>query len=214
VATAAEPASGSYRPNPALGVGRVVAGRLEVEGRKGGTEEGGKGGWEGKVGLEMGSAERGFTRALANFSAWVPAGGGALRTTLVTGWASEGTPAYRTFVLGGRGTLVGEPFRAYGGRQLTLVRVDWARPIGVPAVPLGSFATTGGRAILAPFVAAGWTGDPVAGQPWAATAGIRPVVGVASELLFRMIRIEAGWAIRGGRFGVTVDASPPWWPIL
>ena len=67
--------------------------------------------------------------------------------------APTGCPRYRSFVLGGRGTLLGEPFRAYGGRTVALAHMEWRFEVPFPAVPLGSFASTGRHLTVAPFVA-------------------------------------------------------------
>ena len=93
-------------------------------------------------------------------------------------------------------------------------RAEWRLPIGVPEARIGGLASTGNGVILAPYVAAGWADRAIEGLPWVATDGVAPVLGLASELLFKAIRIEAGWAIRSGQFGVVVDLSPGWWPIL
>lgn len=121
-------------------------------------------------------------------------------------------PGYRAFALGGRGTLVGEPFRAWGGRRAALGHAELRFEVPVPEIPLGSFASTGRTMTLAPFVAAGWTDDrAVVGRP---TDGIRPVVGVAAEWFMRLIRVEAGVGLRDGDFGITVDVNREWWGIL
>jgi hypothetical protein len=75
-------------------------------------------------------------------------------------------------------------------------------------------ASSGPGIVLAPYVAAGWADRPLSGQPWEASGGVQPILGVASELLFQVIRIEAGWAPRTGGIGVVADLSPAWWPIL
>ena len=130
------------------------------------------------------------------------------------GAGTAGLPAYRSFVLGGRGTLVGEPFRAWGGREFALARIEWRLNAPVPAIPLGSFASTGRTMVVAPFVTAGVTGRALPGLPWTASDGVRPVAGVALEWLMRLIRVEAGIALRTGDVGVTVDIHPEWWGIL
>jgi hypothetical protein len=127
---------------------------------------------------------------------------------------SDGMPAYRAMALGGRGTLVGEPFRAFGGRRALLTHAEWRFEVPAPAIRLGSFASTGSTATLAPFAAVGWTGGGVAGMPWSPDAGARPVAGVALELFMRLIRVEAGVALRTGRVGITVDVSRDWWGAL
>ena len=67
------------------------------------------------------------------------------------GVGTDGLAPHRSFVMGGRGTLTGEPFRAYGGRTAALAQVEWRFQVPVPAIPLGSFASTGtsddGRAV-------------------------------------------------------------------
>ena len=211
LATAASPANGSYAANPALGAGRVPMVRLNVART---ASSAAPRAVEGSVGVEVGSAGRGYARLALEARARWPLGIGSFRTTLRAGWSSEATPSYRTFVIGGRGTLVGEPFRAFGGRQSAVLRLEWQFPVGIPEVRLGSFATTGPRATLAPFVATGWTSGSLEGLPWGTSDGLRPVVGVASDLLFGVLRLEAGWAVRSGRIGLVVDASPSWWPIL
>jgi hypothetical protein len=151
---------------------------------------------------------------MASVEARVPLGATSL---LARGFAGAGTaelPAWRGFALGGRGTLVGEPFRAWGGREGALVHLEWRVPLGIPAFPLGFFASTGDRMVLAPFVAAGWADGAQAGMPWAPSPGVRPVAGVAAEWLMGLLRAEAGWSLRTGSFGVTVDVTRAWWGVL
>lgn len=116
--------------------------------------------------------------------------------------------------MGGRGTLPGEPFRAYGGRTAALGHVEWRFQVPFPAIPLGSFASTGRSVTLAPFVSAGYAARPIAGLPWGRTAGVRPVAGLAVEWFMRLIRVESGIGLRDGRFGVTVDVNRDWWGLL
>jgi hypothetical protein len=117
-------------------------------------------------------------------------------------------------VLGGRGTLEGEGFRAFGGRAAAWGRAELRVPVPFPAVPLGRFASTGRQLVVAPFVAAGWAAEPMALQPWTASDGVRPVVGMALEVFHRLLRIEAGWATRSRDLGVSVDVRRDLWPLL
>jgi hypothetical protein len=79
---------------------------------------------------------------------------------------------------------------------------------------MGSFASTGRRLTVAPFLAAGWAGRPLGGLPWGATDGVRPVAGIAAEWLMRLIRLEAGVGLRDGGLGFSVDVNRDWWGIL
>ncbi|HVX88025.1 MAG TPA: hypothetical protein VG940_03785, partial [Gemmatimonadales bacterium] len=141
-------------------------------------------------------------------------GGTELRFRGYEGLSSGGTPAWRTFVLGGRGTLIGEGFRRWGGQEVHWGQVEWRIPVPAPAIPLGDFANSGHRAILAPFFAAGTTGSPVNGMPWTASHTGRSSAGVALELFYELIRIEAGASLQTGKWGVTFDVGRAWWGLL
>jgi hypothetical protein len=130
------------------------------------------------------------------------------------GAGTEGLPAHRGFAIGGRGTLPGEPFRAYGGKSVALAHLEWRFQAPVPAIRLGSFASTGSSVTLAPFFAAGWADRPFVGLPWADSDGIRPVAGLALEWFMRLLRVEAGLGLRDGRLGITVDVSRDWWQVM
>jgi len=214
VSTQASPANGSYRPNPPLGGGSHQLVRLELE--RGAAGIAVMRDLEGELSLEagLGEAEGHYVRATAQGRWTVPAGQGQLRSQVYIGSGSERLPAYRSFVLGGRGTLVGEPFRAYGGRDMALGQVEWRIGVPIPALGLGSYASTGARMILAPFVAAGYAARPYGELPWNVTAGVRPVAGLALEWFMGIIRVEAGVGLRDGRAGVTVDINRDWWGLL
>jgi hypothetical protein len=208
---AAEPARGTYRANPALGAGTYHLGRVTFE-RAGPTPP--TSGLAGRLSVEAGEGPTDYLRAAGAVSWLAPVGRTQLLLKADAGIGTTGLPAYRSFVLGGRGTLVGEPFRAWGGREFALARAEWRLDVPVPAIPLGSFASTGRTMTVAPFVAAGWTGRPLPGLPWSASDGIRPVAGVALEWLMRLIRVEAGVGLREGDVGLTIDIHPEWWGIL
>jgi hypothetical protein len=211
----ATPASGSFRPNPPLGglqVDDVGGARLTFERGSGGiavTRD-----LQGSLSVEAG-------RNGANY--WRVAGQGRWLTQLLgqevvsrvyLGWGSAHLPMYRSFVMGGRGTLLGEPFRAFGGRSMALIQTEMRFEAPFPAIPLGSFASTGNTIVVAPFLAAGWTERSYALLPWTASDGVRPVAGIALEWFMRLIRVEAGVGLRTGDVGLTVEVHRDWWSIL
>jgi hypothetical protein len=212
VTTRASPANGTYRSNPLLGAGTFRVLRLGLERSSGGIAV--HRDLQGRLSLEAGEGSGEYVRATAEARWLAGLGSSELLTRLYLGIGSERLPAYRSFVLGGRGTLVGEPFRAYGGRVAGLAHLEWRFDVPVPAVSLGSFASTGRRLTVAPFVAAGYAGRPIPHLPWNRSAGIRPVAGIAFEWLMRLIRIEAGVGLRDGHVGVTVDINRDWWGLL
>jgi hypothetical protein len=164
--------------------------------------------------LEAGEGATDYLRATALGSWSAQIAGSELRSRVYLGIGTDRLPAYRSFVLGGRGTLVGEPFRAYGGREMGLAQLEWRFDVPVPSLSLGSFASTGSRMTIAPFLAAGYAARPLESLPWSRSEGIRPVAGVALEFLMRLIRVEAGIGLSDGHVGITVDVNRDWWGLL
>ena len=212
VGVSASPANGDYRPNPALGSGTRRVARLDLERASGGIAV--RRDLQGRLSLEGGEGASDYLRGTAEGRWLVSLGGSEILSRIYLGIGTGGLPAHRSFVMGGRGTLVGEPYRAYGGRSAALAQLEWRFEVPVPAIPLGSFASTGRRMVVAPFVSAGYAGRPIPGLPWGSSDGIRPVAGLALEWFMRLIRVEGGIGLRDGRFGLTVDVSRDWWGLL
>jgi hypothetical protein len=213
VGTSAEPASGTYRENPALGSGSYRIARLYLERSSGGFALDKD--LQGRISFEAGEGAGDYIRASASARLLARTGGTSeLLARLYLGAGSDRVPAHRTFVIGGRGTLPGEPFRRHGGRHVALGHLEFRFDVPAPAIPLGSFASTGRRVTVAPFVAAGYAGSPRTGLPWTRSDGVRPVVGLAVELFMRLIRVEGGVGLRDGGFGIIVDVNRDWWRLL
>jgi hypothetical protein len=211
VANAATSARGAYRPNPPLGNGGSWIGRAEWH-QAGRTAAGSS--WQGRLAVEFGAGRADYTRWVASGETSQPLMGGELALRGLAGFGTRGMPARRTFVLGGRVTLPGEAFRAFGGRRAVWGSAVWLFPVPAPSLPLGWFGRTPRDAWIGPLVAAGWAGGSVAGLPWQ-PAGVRPIVGIAAELFARTVRIEFAQALRGGRGpGITIDLTRQWWGVL
>ena len=89
---------------------------------------------------------------------------------------------------------------------MVLGHLEWRFELPAPAISLGTFASTGRRVTLAPFVAAGYAARPYGSLPWDNSDGVRPVAGVAL--------VEAGVGLRDGQAGLTVDIGRDWWGLL
>jgi len=213
VGVAATPASGTFRPNGAFGGGTLGVARLSLERQSTALEV--NGGLSARLDVEGGvGQETQYARVRAQGRAHAVLGATELVLRGWGGWGSQQLPLYRTFVMGGRGTLVGEPYRAWGGRWGAWARIEWRVQLPVPEIGLGPYVSTGSRAVIAPFVAAGWAGGAVVGVPWQPSGEIRPVAGVALEWFHRFLRAEAGVSLQTGHVGVTLGVSPDLWDIL
>ena len=213
LAVVAQPATGTFRPNPAIGAGRVLFATFELERRSAGFSYGR--GVSGRVGVEGGVLEDDqYVRVLAGGRALFPVGGLDVVTRAWAGWGTEALPAHRGFVVGGRGSLVGEPYRAWGGRRAAFAAIEWRIPAPFVAVPMGARVSTGDRIFVIPFVAAGWTGGSIQNGVGLASEGVRPIVGAALEWFHSLLRLEIALSLRDNSFGVTFDVSRDLWPIL
>lgn len=217
VVTAASPARGTYEPNPSLGSGSFWLGRAVFTLAPRGAVD--RGDFRMYLGLEAGLGETEYLRASFRSDGRVPVPLGHLRLRTIVGLATSGLPKARSFAIGGRGTLPAETFRQWGGRRVLSGLLEWRVRVPIPAVGMGPFASTGNRAIVAPFVGVGWAGGTIEGVGWRASEGARPVAGVAIELLQNLLRLELATPLRERpdrprRWGLTVDVAPEWWPIL
>ncbi len=211
--TLATPSRGEYRPNMLLGAGRHGTMQIEWTHQRVVSPRSSRL-WRSAVEGGVGAGE--YLRLDLEFARTTPLGAGEGRVRLRGGWSTGQVPPSRLFAFGGWGTLPGEPYRAYGGRWALLGRLEYLFPVTVPELPLGSYAGTGGDWLLGPFIAAGSGGGRASGGGplWAASRGIRPVVGVAVEGFWGLVRAEFGWALRAGGGGGSVDLARPWWGIL
>ncbi|HWA40289.1 MAG TPA: hypothetical protein VG712_01675, partial [Gemmatimonadales bacterium] len=212
VRTEATPARGRYRPNPALATGDLAVGRARLTTTRESLDRLRRSILQ--VDLEGGSGDRDYLRATARVELLRSAGPGGILLRLEGGAGSVELPGYRSFALGGWGTLPGEPFRAWGGRRYALGHVEYQFPVPFPAIPLGAFVTSGDRIIVAPFLAAGAAGGAMPEVPWGPTPGMRGSAGVALELFQRLLRLEGGVSLDTGHFEVTIDLAREWWDIL
>jgi len=209
----ARPAAGTYRANPAL---PPVSGEVvELGLRRRGEGLAVRRDLEAEFVVEGGALDGGATYARV-------AGGGhvlfplGLTHGLVgvqAGAATTDLPAYRAFVLGGRGTLLGDDFRRFGGRRMALVHGEWRVPVPFVSLAVGPYTRTPRSAIVAPFVAVGWADRPVVGTPWTPTSGARTTLGLAIEWL-GLLRLEAGVGMQSHALSFAFDVTQDFWDVL
>ncbi len=211
----AAPANGTFRPNPALGGrgGGVDLLQLALQRRSEGFAVGHD--LHVETLLEAGRLDGGATylRLAGAGHLLFPAGATRVLIRAQGGVAGAALPAHRAFVLGGRGTLLGESFRRWGGTRVALLHVEWRMPVPFVSLGVGPYARTPRTLTLAPYVAAGWADRPVAGTPWTATPGTRVTLGLGVEWL-GVFRFEAGLGMETHRVGLAFDVARDFWPIL
>ena len=203
----ATPATGRYRPNPAVRDGDCYTAALTVRRRSEGFAV--RRDVAGEATLEVGEH---YARLSGAAHLLVPLGGSRLLTRLQFGLASDDLPPQRAFVLGGRGTLLGDGFRHWGGRRAALLHLEWRTPVPFPRMSAGP-ARTPGTITLAPYAAIGWTADPVPLTPWRATPGPRMTLGLGAEWL-GLFRLEAGYGVQTRQLHVAFDVTRDFWDIL
>ena len=143
----------------------------------------------------------------------MPLGGTRVLLRAQGGAATHDVPPHRAFVLGGRGTLLGDDFRAWGGARAALVHVEWRLPVPFVSLKLGQWARTPAAAVFAPYVATGWTDRPVAGTPWASTPDARVTYGAGLEWL-GVFRLDVGIGAQNQRVRFAFDVTRDFWGLL
>jgi hypothetical protein len=209
----AAPASGTLRPNPILGGAEVDF--VELVLRRPGLGLAVRRDLHAQLAVEAGRLDGGVTygRAATDGYLLVPLGATRVLIRAQGGIASANLPPHRAFVLGGRGTLLGDAFRSWGGRRMALTHVEWRVPVPFLSLAVGPGTRTPRSIAVAPFVAAGWSDRPIAGTPWAATPGARLTTGLALEWL-GVFRFEAGIGAQSHQAGFSFDVTRDFWDIL
>jgi len=204
LAVRARPANGTYRPNPAF---VPVAGDVARIGASRSASVIDRRDLLGAVAFEAGRMDGGsmYTREWGTAELRFPVAGADGRVRVEGGVASANLPAYRAFVLGGRGTLLGDDFREWGGRWVALIHAEWRVPVLFPTIRSGAtrVPTT---ATLAPFVAVGGAGEPIVGTPWSATPTARVSLGLALEWL-GLFRFEVARGVESGAMHAAFDVT-------
>ena len=167
------------------------------------------------VGAEGGRLDGGATYARVSLAGHllVPLGATRLLLRVEGGLATDELPPHRAFVLGGRGTLLGDDFRAWGGRRAALGHLEWRLPVRGLSFGIGPVARVPASVTVAPYVAAGRASGAISGAPWAATPDTRMTLGLGVEL-FGVLRFDAGVGLERRRVSMAFDLMRDFWDIL
>ena len=128
------------------------------------------------------------------------------RVSLEAGAAWGQTPPQLLFLLGGRGTLPGHAYRAWGGSRFVLARGEGAFQI-VPGWLTGRLLGGAGAVGGTPAsLREGWGVGP--------SPGPRGYVGGGVAVLHDLLRVDGAWGIPGGTLEVILSLDPRLWPYL
>jgi hypothetical protein len=209
----ATPATGQYRPNPAVlddqffsfagtlrrrsegfAVRRDVAAELTLE--------------------AGGNGSTNYARLSGSGHVLLPVGSNHFLARTEFGVGTAHLPPHRAFVLGGRSTLLGDDFREWGGRAAALIHLEWRMPVPFISLAVGP-GRSPGTITLAPYVAVGWADGNIdaISTPWAVTPGTRMTLGLGAEWL-GVFRVEAGYGVQSHNMRVAFDVTRDFWPIL
>jgi hypothetical protein len=205
----ATPASGQFRPNPAIVDDVHNVGMLTLRRRSEGFAV--RRDVAGEISAEIGHA---YARFAAFGHLLLPLGGGSTRllTRVQFGVGSDELPPHRAFVMGGRSTLLGDAFREWGGRRAALMHVELRTVVPFFTLPAGP-ARTPGNITLAPYAAVGSTDEPFFTMPWSTTPGTRVTLGLGAEWL-GLFRIEVGYGMQSRQVRAAFDVTRDFWDIL
>jgi hypothetical protein len=134
---------------------------------------------------------------------------GRLDVALAAGAATGTLPRQALYLVGGRGTLPGYPFRAFGGDRFATLQTTASADLWAPFVR--------GRV----FGAAGWTDVGDSGRDALAAWGAVPMTtpkygaGAGVGLFYDILRIDVARGLSGGgRWELIIEANPGFWDIL
>ena len=116
------------------------------------------------------------------------------------GSAEGSQPSQHHYFLGGRGTLPGHPYRAYGGRRFALARAELSvsmAPTWLSARILAGAGAVGGEAAS---LLEGWDAAP--------TRGLVGYAGIGLATVHDAIRVDGHWGLPGGEFELVVSVDP------
>jgi hypothetical protein len=197
-------ASGSFRPVPAIDEGTLFGGAIEFRRRLPGEVGQGTGfGVRVEGGTLQGDGETWMHARPAIDVAHVRRGRDVELLLEAAGGAALGdVPAQAVPRIGGRGTVPGHPFRAWGGGRYAYGRGTLSGDL-LPMFLRGRL-----------LAAAGWTGSDLAGSD-PLRQGALLSVGAGVGILFDMLRVDVARGLgRDGRWELIIEASPAFWDFL
>ena len=167
--------------------------------------------WEGELALD-GTAGRWNSGGNATLLGRIEASriprdlSGNTSLSLEAGMAWGSLPRQHHFLLGGRGTLPGHDFRAYGGRRFVLARGETTRVLAPGWLSVRLLAGAGAVGATPAPLAEGWEVE--------GTGRLRGYGGAGMATLHDLIRVDGVWGMPDGAFELVFSVSPVLRPYL
>ena len=117
--------------------------------------------------------------------------GTTLETELRVGISTEHTPVQTLFLLGGRHTLPGYPFRSFIGTQMALLRAEASQAVLAPWLTVHIFAAAGVTGLAR-------TSFPDPGWPRQDADGVQSSAGLGLKLGWDLLRFDVGRGLNDG----------------
>ena len=114
--------------------------------------------------------------------------------------------------LGGPITAPGYGYHELTGEVGITQHVEWQFPVPFPSVGLGKFGRSPPTATVAPFAHLAVVGNSAPFAPH--RSGLYPSVGIATQLIFDLLRIQTARGLRDGRWTFSIDVHRQFWGIL
>ena len=117
--------------------------------------------------------------------------GTTLETELRVGISTEDTPVQTLFLLGGRHTLPGYPFRSFIGTQMALLRAEASQAVLAPWLTVHIFGAAGVTGLAR-------RSFPDSGWPRQDTDGVKSSAGLGLKLGWDLLRFDVGRGLNDG----------------
>jgi hypothetical protein len=119
--------------------------------------------------------------------------------TAQAGAVTSEAPPQELFLLGGRETLLGHPYREFVGDRFWWARAHVSRTLFSPWLTGRAFVAAAQTALHGRALPPGWEGD--------GGAGVKATAGLGLGVAWDIVQIELGRGLDGGRWGLAVGAS-------
>ena len=117
--------------------------------------------------------------------------GTTLEAELRVGISTDDTPVQTLFLLGGRHTLPGYPFRSFIGTQMALLRAEASQAVLAPWLTVHIFGAAGVTGLAR-------TSFPDSGWPRPDTDGVKSSAGLGLKLGWDLLRFDVGRGLNDG----------------